>query len=63
MKIKNIILTFLYKYFFILKAASDGWCISYVGGNRFKFDNHITYDDVDFKNKYKSKVIEQYIID
>lgn len=60
MKIRNIILTFLYKYFFILKAASDGWCITYIGGNQFKFDNHIM-NDIDFLNKYKSKVIENII--
>jgi hypothetical protein len=61
MKIRSIILTFLYKYFFILKAASDGWCISYMGGNKFKFDNHIKYDDINFTDKYKSEIIEKYI--
>jgi len=29
---------FLGKYFFILKAASDGWRVCYKGGNEFKFD-------------------------
>jgi hypothetical protein len=28
---------FLLKYFFILKAAADGWRVSYIGGNRFEF--------------------------
>ena len=34
---KNIILNFIYKFFCILKAASDGWIIQYIGGNKFEF--------------------------
>lgn len=36
-KTKNIILSFLRKFFFILKAASDGWIIKYIGANQFEF--------------------------
>lgn len=34
---KEYILSFLSKYFFILKAASEGWRICYIGGNQFEF--------------------------
>jgi len=37
----NILLNFLLKYLFIINAASDGWRICYIGGNRFKFYNNI----------------------
>jgi len=33
----NILINFLTKYLFILNAASDGWSICYIGGNRFEF--------------------------
>lgn len=35
--INKIILNFLTKYLFILKAASDGWRIKYIGGNNYEF--------------------------
>jgi|688.fasta_scaffold1539790_2 hypothetical protein len=34
---RNILVNFLTKYLFILNAASDGWSICYIGGNRFEF--------------------------
>jgi hypothetical protein len=37
MSIRTLILDFLYKFFFILKAASDGTIITYIGGNKFEF--------------------------
>ncbi len=37
MSIRNLILDFLYKFFFILKAAADGTIITYIGGNKFEF--------------------------
>lgn len=37
MKTRKIILDFVYKFFYILKAASDGWIIHYIGGNEFEF--------------------------
>lgn len=50
--IKTIILDFLYKYFFILKAASNGTIVSYVGGNKFEFSEPSIY-----KYKYKYEKI------
>lgn len=41
MSIRNLILDFLYKFFFILKAAADGTIISYIGGNKFEFKSRI----------------------
>lgn len=35
----DYIVRFLYKYMFILKAASDGWRVKYIGGDSFKFIN------------------------
>jgi hypothetical protein len=53
----DYIIRFLYKYMFILKAASDGWRIKYIGGDSFKFYNKRTVDTVqsieDFISKYK----------
>jgi hypothetical protein len=34
---RRIILNFIYKFFCILKAASDGWIVKYIGGNQFEF--------------------------
>ncbi len=40
----NILINFLTKYLFILNAASDGWSICYIGGNRFEFCKKIGLD-------------------
>lgn len=37
MSSRVVILNFIYKFFCILKAASDGWIVKYIGGNRFEF--------------------------
>jgi hypothetical protein len=37
---KKIILNFIYKFFCILKAASDGLIVRYIGGNQFEFISH-----------------------
>lgn len=34
---EKVLYSFMRKYFFILKAASEGWRVSYNGGNEFKF--------------------------
>jgi hypothetical protein len=34
---RKALLSFLSKYFFILKAAAEGWRIAYQGGNKFVF--------------------------
>jgi hypothetical protein len=56
---RRIILNFVYKFFCILKAASDGWIIKYIGGNQFEF--------ISYKNPTTSsrtidinKVLKQY---
>jgi hypothetical protein len=49
---RRIILNFVYKYLCILKAASDGWIIKYIGGNQFEF---IYYKKMDIK-----KVLKKY---
>lgn len=33
----HLLLSFLRKFFFILKAASDGWIVRYIGANKFQF--------------------------
>jgi hypothetical protein len=33
----SLILNFIYKYLCILKAASEGCIIKYIGGNKFEF--------------------------
>ena len=33
----KVIINFLYKYLCILKAVSEGWIVSYIGGNKFIF--------------------------
>lgn len=64
MKKRDIILSFLNKFFFILKAASEGWRVAYVGGNQFKFYNTIskattlhTHKSLDFIKKYYNSLI------
>jgi hypothetical protein len=49
---------FLLKYFFILKAAADGWRISYRGGNRFEFFNAevVTSNPRTFADTYTNKL-------
>lgn len=55
------IIKFLYKYMFILKAASDGWRIRYIGGNSFKFYNKRSQTPKvsieDFMKKYQYTLI------
>lgn len=57
----DYIIRFLYKYMFILKAASDGWRIKYIGGDSFKFYNKRTANTVqsieDFIYKYTTRLI------
>lgn len=43
---KSDILKFICKFFFILKAASEGWIVNYIGGDKFEF----------YKNKNKKLV-------
>jgi hypothetical protein len=37
---KKVILDFIYKFFCILKAASDGWIVTYIGANKFEFSGY-----------------------
>jgi len=34
---KEKILKFILKILFILKAASDGWIVTYIGGDKYEF--------------------------
>jgi hypothetical protein len=34
---KDIVNKFFYKCLYILKAASDGWIVKYIGGNQYTF--------------------------
>jgi hypothetical protein len=36
-KNNNLILNFIYKFLFIIKAISDGYIVKYIGGNKFDF--------------------------
>ena len=48
MNLREIIKNFIYKFFFILKAASDGYIIKYIGGNKFEFEkNNKLHDSLD----------------
>lgn len=40
----KFLINFLVKYLFIMSAASDGWRICYIGGNRFEFYNMVEND-------------------
>ena len=42
MLVRNLVVKFLYKYFFILKAAAEGWRVGYCGGNHFAFYQNIS---------------------
>lgn len=53
---KKIILNFIYKFFCILKAASDGWIVRYIGGNQFEFITRKKMNVKDFFDAYTSKL-------
>lgn len=64
MSIRHLILDFLYKFFFILKAAADGTIITYIGGNKFEFKSIqplIEYNSNSFISKY-SKNLPLFIL-
>lgn len=61
MSIRNLILNFLYKFFFILKAAADGTIITYIGGNNFEFKSTSSLPPNLFISKY-SKNIPSFIL-
>lgn len=62
---RNFVVSFLYKYFFILKAAAEGWRITYIGGNQFQFYktpvqprfNKHPKTSLDFIKRYKCSLI------
>lgn len=37
MTVNLLLILFLEKFFFIMKAAADGWRIQYIGANQFRF--------------------------
>lgn len=62
----RVIISFLYKYFFILKAAADGWIISYIGGNKFTFcenvNNRKSLECNEFIDLYKNNLLNNIYI-
>ena len=36
----NKLTSFIYKLFFILKAAANGWIVKTIGNNKFEFYKH-----------------------
>ena len=39
MDINTLILNFIHKFIYILKSASNGTTVKYIGGNKFEFQN------------------------
>ena len=58
--INNLLLNFLMKYFFILQAASDGWRICYLGGNKFEFYSTLPIQDSGIIEGVTGNFIEKY---
>lgn len=58
----SLLLHFLTKYLFVMQAASDGWRVCYVGGNRFEFHDTCKNRDViephAFVERYRMDFIE-----
>lgn len=60
MRTETLLLNFLCKYLFIFRAASDGWTISYIGGNQFEFYNKISnIQKMLSKYKYNNKMLSK----
>lgn len=59
LRINKLIFDFLTKYLFILKAASDGWRIRYIGGNTYEFykSKKHTVSCTDFLSKYRPEFL------
>jgi hypothetical protein len=51
-------LKFLFRYFFLLKAAADGWRIRYLGSNSFEFLK--TIDDPTERIMTSKEFVERY---
>jgi len=56
MNYRKIILNFIYKFFCILKAASDGWIVRYIGGNQFEFISNKKHNIDEFLHKYTKEL-------
>lgn len=52
----SILYKFIYKVLCILKAASDGWIVTYVGGNKFEFSKLAKIN----RNVSLNNVLKQY---
>jgi len=57
------IVRFLYKYLFILKAASDGWRVKYIGGDNFKFYNKHNGGKVDTVEEFICKYQNMTVVE
>lgn len=60
----KLLINFLIKYLFIMSAASDGWRICYIGGNRFEFynvlENDILKDNEPFLIKHNNSYLQDF---
>jgi uncharacterized protein YutD len=56
---RKVIIGFLIKYFFILKAAAEGWRVTYDGGNTFEFVHNLrnAYGKENFINRYTNIIL------
>lgn len=54
---RRALIKLLSKYFFILKAAADGWRVFYIGGDQFTFTQPLNkkhiFDSEVFIKKYR----------
>lgn len=59
----NLLLNFLTKYLFILNAASDGWRVCYIGGDKFEFHNKLQSHSINdtFIEKYTNKYLQDTV--
>ena len=54
----KIIIDFLIKYLFIMNAASEGWRVCYIGGNRFEFHDCLSFlSSEEFVSKYSNSIL------
>lgn len=50
---RHLILKFVYKFICILKAASHGLIVKYIGGNQFEFTSYKNINIQNFFERYK----------
>ena len=58
---RELILKFLYKFFFILKAASNGIIVRYLGGDQFEF-SHLKKNNASLLIKKCSENLPMFLL-